>query len=105
MGRSASKGNRGLELMGLLNSNKSWAKNTRGGVKVSQLVVKRVRHDGVRCYGEHQGKRCWPYDFSREPAIPQGQLIPKPPDNCRCAGGTLLSSISICPVHSKEVMA
>jgi len=87
------------------NYNKGWPKNSLGGRKVGLLPLKRVRHDGVRCYGEHQGKRCWPYDFSQEPAIPQGQLISKPPDDCRCAGKTIASYIPICPVHREESLA
>lgn len=39
----------------------SWPKNAKGGFKVSPYTVKRVRHEGVRCYGWHVGKRCYPY--------------------------------------------
>jgi hypothetical protein len=40
---------------------KSWPKNANGGFKVSPYPVKRVRHEGVRCYGSHVGKKCYPY--------------------------------------------
>ena len=54
---------------------KTWPRNKEGGFKVSLYGMPRVRHDGVRCYGDHHGKTCIPYDFSREPTIPQATFI------------------------------
>ena len=54
---------------------KGWPKNTKGGFKVSPYPIKRTRHEGVRCYGEHIGKKCYKYDFSRNPAYPWSTFI------------------------------
>ena len=78
------------------NYNKGWAKNIRGGLKVGLPPMKRVRHDGVRCYGEHEGKRCWPYDFSVNPAIAQAVFRPAPwPEKCMCGS----KAMEYCPIH------
>ena len=92
-------------IMGILDYEvKGWATNIRGGLRVQLPSMKKVRHDGVRCYGEHMGKRCWPYGFSVHPPVPQSSGgLPKPPDNCRCAGGQLLGGMrSCCPVHQEQ---
>ena len=54
----------------------SWPRNARGGYKVVAPPLRRKRHDGIRCYGEHVGSKCYPYDFSVHPAIPQAVFIP-----------------------------
>ena len=66
--------------------NGQWVKNAAGGFKVQLPAVKRIRHEGVRCYGSHLGKKCWPYDFSREPKVRQSTLMVRP-DGCTCPSG------------------
>ena len=92
----------GAEIMGILDYGvKGWATNSRGGLQVKLPAMKKVRHDGVRCYGEHQGKRCWPYDFSVHPPVPQSVGgLPKQPDNCTCAGGQI--NTRYCPAHQEQ---
>ena len=53
----------------------SWPRNAKGGYKVITLPLRRKRHDGVRCYGYHQGSKCWPYDFAAHPSLPQAHPI------------------------------
>ncbi len=53
----------------------SWPRNALGGFKVVTRPILKSRHDGVRCYGEHRGGQCFPYDFSKEPPVPQAVLV------------------------------
>ena len=66
--------------------NTGWPKNARGGLKVGLPPMKRAKHDGKRCYGEHEGKRCLPYDFSVHPVIPPGIFVLRP-EGCKCPSG------------------
>ena len=52
----------------------NWPRNARGGYKVVAPPLRRKRHNGIRCYGEHVGSKCYPYDFSIHPPIPQAHL-------------------------------
>lgn len=49
---------------------KGWPKNAKGGFKVSPYPIKRTRHEGVRCYGEHIGSKCFPYTPAPLPSGP-----------------------------------
>ncbi|KKN01736.1 hypothetical protein LCGC14_1124620 [marine sediment metagenome] len=53
----------------------SWPRNAQGGYKVISLPLRRKRHAGVRCYGDHQGSKCTPYDFSVHPPLPRAKLM------------------------------
>ena len=50
---------------------KSWPRNLKGGFKIAPYAVKRKRHEGVRCYGDHVGSKCYPYNFGQHPSMPQ----------------------------------
>jgi hypothetical protein len=55
--------------------NRTWPKNKEGGIKVTPYPMKRTRHDGIRCYGSHVGSKCYKYDYSAHPPIPQAIFI------------------------------
>ena len=52
----------------------NWPRNARGGYKVVAPPLRRKRHNGIRCYGEHVGSKCYPYDFYIHAPIPQAHL-------------------------------
>lgn len=79
----------------------SWPRNLKGGYKVTTLPLRRKRHDGVRCYGDHRGQQCYPYRFSMHPPTAQSRFMPERPEHCDCYE----RAITACPTHRQAVVA